>query len=86
MFLGLDLGTSAVKALLVDADNWHRRQPVSAAFRQPAASGMVGTGSRVLVAGRQILRFASSNGRIHPDEMARWRHRAVRADARADSA
>ena len=84
MYLGLDLGTSGVKALLIDARPGGRRLGQRRARRVAAASRLVGAGSRALDqgdrgSGRQAQALARQGA------CRRQGHRPVRPDAWRDA-
>ena len=84
MYLGLDLGTSGVKALLIDTDQAIVASANARARRVAAASRLVGTGPRPLDqgdrgSGRQAQALARQGARRGQ------RHRPVRPDAWRDA-
>ena len=84
MYLGLDLGTSGVKALLIDARPGDRRVGQWRARRVAAASRLVGAGPRALDQGdRRSGRQAQALAR--QGACRRQRHRPVRPDAWRDA-
>ncbi len=82
MYLGIDIGTSAVKAAVIDDSGRRRRSGERAFERISAAALVVRTGSGGLVVGHQHrgrrLAFGAAQGGA--------RHRLVRSDARCNAA
>ena len=81
-FLGIDLGTSAVKVLLTDSRS-AARDRLGRAVDQPPASALVGTGPQAWW--HAMLDAIAAVRAAHPAGFAAARHRALGADARRDA-
>ena len=86
MYLGLDIGTSSVKAVLIDEAQSRRRQPHGAARRVAPASRLVGAGPGELVDAPASATLDELAKRSPEGDRRGQGHRPLRPHARRDAA